>query len=68
MRVVRALLLSEPPSIDAGEITGKGYVNQRTVRLRRAGEAARLHPTSPGELAGDVIAIDSAPPNQGGAT
>ena len=25
----RALLLTEPPSIDAGEITDKGYINQR---------------------------------------
>jgi feruloyl-CoA synthase len=32
---VRALLLSEPPSIDAGEITDKGYINQRAVLARR---------------------------------
>ena len=32
----RALLLSEPPSIDAGEITDKGYINQRAVRERRS--------------------------------
>jgi hypothetical protein len=34
--VGRALLLDEPPSIDAGEITDKGYVNQRAVLDRRA--------------------------------
>jgi feruloyl-CoA synthase len=28
---------AEPPSIDAGEITDKGYINQRAVRERRAG-------------------------------
>jgi len=32
----RALLLSEPPSIDSGEITDKGYINQRAVLTRRA--------------------------------
>jgi feruloyl-CoA synthase len=26
----------EPPSIDAGEITDKGYINQRAVLARRA--------------------------------
>lgn len=31
----RALLLPEPPSLDAGEITDKGYINQRAVLLRR---------------------------------
>jgi feruloyl-CoA synthase len=35
-RVTRALLLAEPPSIDAGEITDKGYINQRAVLERRA--------------------------------
>ena len=32
---VGALVLSEPPSIDAGEITDKGYINQRTVLALR---------------------------------
>ena len=36
-RAVRsAILLTEPPSIDAGEITDKGYINQRAVLDRRA--------------------------------
>jgi feruloyl-CoA synthase len=38
----RALLMDEPPSVDAGEITDKGYVNQRTVLARRAGQARAL--------------------------
>jgi feruloyl-CoA synthase len=38
-----ALLLSEPPSIDAGEITDKGYINQRAVLDRRAALAAALY-------------------------
>ncbi|KQU82740.1 feruloyl-CoA synthase [Variovorax sp. Root318D1] len=39
----RALVLAEPPSLDAGEITDKGYINQRAVLTRRAVEVARLH-------------------------
>jgi feruloyl-CoA synthase len=31
-----ALLMAEPPSIDGGEITDKGYINQRAVLERRA--------------------------------
>jgi feruloyl-CoA synthase len=41
-RVERLLLLSEPPSMDAGEITDKGYINQRAVLERRANAVARL--------------------------
>ena len=32
----RAILLTDPPSIDTGEITDKGYINQRAVLERRA--------------------------------
>ncbi|CAG1001573.1 Long-chain-fatty-acid--CoA ligase [Burkholderiales bacterium] len=32
----RALLMAEPPSIDANEITDKGYINQRAVLQCRA--------------------------------
>ena len=39
----RVLLLDEPPSVDAGEITDKGYVNQRAVLERRAAEVAALY-------------------------
>jgi len=39
----RALLLREPPSADAGEITDKGYVNQRAVLTRRAGDVLALY-------------------------
>ena len=42
-RVARALLLGEPPALDAGEITDKGYINQRAVLTRRASEVARLY-------------------------
>ena len=35
-RIKRLIVMTEPPSIDAGEITDKGYVNQRLVQSRRA--------------------------------
>jgi len=38
----RALLLAEPASVDGGEITDKGYINQRAVLTRRAGAVANL--------------------------
>jgi feruloyl-CoA synthase len=31
----RAILLEQPPLIDVGEITDKGYINQRAVLARR---------------------------------
>jgi len=43
----RALLLADPPSIDAGEITDKGYINQRAVRERRAALVEILHGEAP---------------------
>ncbi|HSW27468.1 MAG TPA: feruloyl-CoA synthase, partial [Burkholderiaceae bacterium] len=39
----RALLLTEPPSADAGEITDKGYLNQRAVLARRASDVLALY-------------------------
>jgi feruloyl-CoA synthase len=42
-RIGRVLVLADPPSIDAQEITDKGYVNQRAVLAHRAAEVARLH-------------------------
>jgi feruloyl-CoA synthase len=46
-RVERLLLLAEPPSLDHGEITDKGYVNQRAVLERRADLVARLFAEPP---------------------
>ncbi len=40
---VRLLVLSEPPSIDANEITDKGYINQRAVLERRAAQVRELY-------------------------
>jgi feruloyl-CoA synthase len=39
----RLLVMSEPPQIDAGEITDKGYINQRAVLERRAALVERLY-------------------------
>ncbi len=47
MHPVRALILAEPPSIDAGEITDKGYINQRAVLERRAALVEQLHTNPP---------------------
>ncbi|WWP79072.1 feruloyl-CoA synthase [Bradyrhizobium sp. 26S5] len=38
----RALLLAEPASVDGGEITDKGYINQRAVLTRRVAAVAVL--------------------------
>jgi feruloyl-CoA synthase len=48
-RVERLLLLAEPASLDAGEITDKGYINQRACLERRAYEVARLNAADPDE-------------------
>jgi feruloyl-CoA synthase len=39
----RLLLMTEPPSIDANEITDKGYTNQRAVLERRAALVEKLY-------------------------
>ena len=41
-RVVRALVLPDPPDAAAGEITDKGYIAQSLARSRRAADIARL--------------------------
>ena len=43
----RILLMTEPPSIDANEITDKGYMNQRAVLDRRAALVEKLYSESP---------------------
>jgi feruloyl-CoA synthase len=41
--VDRLLLLGQQPDLDAGEITDKGYVNQRRVIARRAQHVEQLY-------------------------
>lgn len=48
-RIGRFTILTEPPSIDAGEITDKGYVNQRCALDRRADRVEALYARAPGE-------------------
>jgi len=54
MRVGRAILLDSPPSLEEGEITDKGYVNQRAVLRNRAAIVERLYAAMPDE---DVIIL-----------
>ncbi len=53
-RIARILILHESPSIEAGEITDKGYVNQRAVATRRAEAVERLYADVPDA---DVIVL-----------
>jgi feruloyl-CoA synthase len=53
----RLLVMAEAPSIDAGEITDKGYINQRAVLERRAALVARLYADPP---AAEVIASEES--------
>jgi feruloyl-CoA synthase len=52
-QVGRFVIMAEPPSIDAGEITDKGYVNQRATLERRADLVKAIYANPPG--AGVVV-------------
>ena len=47
-RVARLLLLAEPPSIDKGEVTDKGSINQRAVLKERDALVTALYDETPG--------------------
>jgi feruloyl-CoA synthase len=53
-RIARIILLPDAPSIDANEITDKGYVNQRLALERRKADVERLFAAAP---EGDVIVV-----------
>ena len=55
-RVCRIMLLEQPPSIDSGEMTDKGSINQRAVLQNRAGLMELLYAIS---LPAHVVAIDA---------
>lgn len=56
-RVVRRILIeSELPSIEAGEITDKGYVNQQAVLRRRAARVASLYSSEPHDSVLKIVA------------
>ena len=54
-RVERLLVMARPAELDAGEITDKGYVNQRKVLARRAALVEMLYaePAPPGVIAAE---------------
>ncbi len=56
-RIERVLLLPDAPSIDANEITDKGYINQRLALERRSADVERLFAAAP-DL--EVIRIEPA--------
>jgi feruloyl-CoA synthase len=45
-RIVAAMLLADLPSLDAGEITDKGSINQRAVLRRREALVVDLYATA----------------------
>jgi feruloyl-CoA synthase len=55
--ILRAALELDPPSLDAGETTDKGYLNQRRVLERRAATVRRLFAEPPDA---SVLVIDRA--------
>ena len=52
-RIARALILTEQPRADLGEVTDKGYINQRAVLQNRSGEVERLH----SQVLGDDVVV-----------
>ncbi|MCL6609677.1 MAG: hypothetical protein K6T74_16470, partial [Geminicoccaceae bacterium] len=42
-RIARLIVLAEPPSLDRGEITDKGSINQRAVLAHRAALVEALY-------------------------
>jgi feruloyl-CoA synthase len=58
-RVARGMLLAAPPSIDLGEMTDKGSINQRAVLTHRAVLVDELHADEPSAR---VFLTGSSPP------
>jgi feruloyl-CoA synthase len=57
--VRRAVLLPSAPSLDHGEITDKGSINQRAVLKHRAEQVAEMYSASP---PGHVVLVDQGRP------
>ena len=53
-QIRRVLLMTEPPLIDANEVTDKGYINQRATLERRADLVSVLYAEP---LSKDVIIV-----------
>lgn len=58
--IARAALLADPPSIDAGEITDKGYINQRATLESRAAAIKTIFAPEP---AAHVLCMDRSTPD-----
>lgn len=58
-RIARLLLLAERPDVDTGELTDKGYINQRRVLERRAPDVVRLFADPP-----EAAVITPSPPDK----
>jgi feruloyl-CoA synthase len=58
-RILRAIVLDEPLSIDAHEITDKGSINQKAVLTNRASLVEDLYSSSPSPR---VIALEAPAP------
>ena len=48
-RIARIALMAEPPSIDRGEVTDKGSLNQRLLLANRRSDVDALYGEAPGE-------------------
>ena len=46
-RVARLMIMAEPPSMDVGECTDKGSINQRNVLRQRAAMVDELYAATP---------------------
>ena len=57
-KIARVVLLPDTPSIDANEITDKGYINQRLALERRKADVERLFAAAPDA---DVLMVSLAP-------
>jgi feruloyl-CoA synthase len=60
-RIRRAVLLAEPPSLDVGEVTDKGSINQRAVLAHRAALVEELYAAAP---SANVIVAGGAATNK----
>ena len=61
-RIRRAILLAEPPSLDVGEVTDKGSINQRAVLAHRATLIEELYtdPPAPNVIVAGCAAVPTA--------
>ena len=59
--MTRAVLLAEPPSLDVGEVTDKGSINQRAVLAHRAALVEELYAAAP---SANVIVAGGAATNR----